>query len=374
MSKLHLWDEPTAPEWENAGVIQGQFSTFAPLRGLKVIDLTRYYPGPLAGHFLSQMGSSVIKLENRERPDLLASLPPVVKGVGGAYLFLNRHKLIWRVSWKSPSGQRLIERFPELFEQADAVITQYKTSTLEKFGLAPKQLSARFPHLLVCELCGFDADGPKANAVGHDLNYLAESGLLSMFSPHLEGPLPIQLADVVGGSYTAVIALLGALFQRHRTATGQHLVVSMSRAALPLGSLQLPAILAKHQGVDPLSGALPCYGLYGTADNGSVALGALEPSLWANFCKAVNRLDLLPHGWDEGENAEPVKTALQQLFREKTSQEWALLAQKHQLALTPVRHSLEVLEKEATWFRQDDLPELLFPVSLGSDPHTSSSD
>lgn len=170
-----------------------------------------------------------------------------------------------------------------LLSQADVLVEGFRPGVMARLGLAPDEILALHPRLIVASLSGFGQDGPMRDLPGHDLGYAGLCGLLSLSTRHDGLPdLPgVQVADLAGGALTAALSIVAALFQRTKTGMGQWLDLSITDGTLALMAPQLAATAlgaAPAPGQEPLTGAVPVYGLYRCQDGGVVALAALEPA------------------------------------------------------------------------------------------------
>jgi alpha-methylacyl-CoA racemase len=278
-----------------------------PLAGVRVVDLTRLYPGPYATLLLADLGAEVIKVEDAAEGDLLRALPE-------QFETLNRGKRSIAIDLKAPQGPAVLRR---LCARADVLIEGFRPGVLERLGCAPAALSAEFPRLVICSLTGFGQTGPLRGKAGHDIGYLALGGVLSRFglgdAPVLPGA---QFADFLGGGLQAVVAVLAALVERATTGRGRTLDVAMTEGAM---QALLPRLLHSSS-EDVLRGDRPCYRVYACREGGAVALGALEPKFWERFCAAVER----PR-W-RGQQFDPsLCPEVDELFLGRTRDEWTAL-------------------------------------------------
>lgn len=267
---------------------------FRPLDGVTVVDLSQNLPGPLLTRVLADLGARVIKVEP-PTGEGLRWMPPHRDGVGIAFAALAAGKESVAVDLRKPEGAALIRA---LIARADVLVEGFRPGVLARLGLDPVALRAANPRLVVASITGWGQDTPLRAAPGHDLGYLARSGLLAMQGPADRPPQPAfaQVADVCGGAYPAAIGVLAALLERDRTGTGRHLDLSLARGAIAATPV-LASIAASGQGqprgADPLTGGSPCYRCYRTADGRYVAVGALEPKFWGALCEVVGRPDLV---------------------------------------------------------------------------------
>lgn len=332
----------------------------APLDGVVVVDLSRLLPGPLAARLLADLGARVIKVEEPRLGDPVRMAPPLVGSTGSlAALLLSGVESV-ALDLKKDAAREVLD---ELLSRADVLLESFRPGTLARLGFPPEELERRHPHLVVCSLSGYGASGPMAARAGHDLTYQALAGALA---PTVRMP-SVPVADLVG-AWSAALAVTAALYRREADGRGSRVDASLFDAAL---HSNLVSWSEEAGGPHPvarrlaLSGALPCYNLYGTADGGYVALACLEPHFWKRFCEAVGRDDLVGAQFDTDPE---VRRRVQELVGSRSRQEWAELAEKHDLPLEPVLSAGEALEGAQARHRgvvrrgADDLLRVGFPA------------
>jgi alpha-methylacyl-CoA racemase len=309
-----------------------------PLSGIRILDLTQLYPGPLATMMLADMGADVVRLEHPSRPDLLHLLPPFVGKESAAYLSLNRSKRSLALDTRKEEGQQV---FFDLVRTADVVVEQFRPGVLDKIGIGYEQATLFNPRIIYVSITGFGQNGPYRKKAGHDINYMGLAGLLSQVKKGEEMALPgFQTADVAGGAYLSVIACMAGLWHRDRTGKGQKIDVSMMDGILPLLTLQLAQYWgsrAEEEFINILDGSFAFYGVYECGDGKYVSLGALEPKFWAGFCHMVNKPEWLPLQFPAGEGIKKVREEVAGLFKTKSRKEWLELAEVHDACLSAVQ-------------------------------------
>jgi alpha-methylacyl-CoA racemase len=313
-----------------------------PLSGIRVLDLTRLLPGAFASLMLAELDAEVIKVEAPGKGDPMRHLPPFVGGQGVYHLLLNRGKKSITLDVHDVANAPVLDR---LVGGADVVMESFRPGTARRLGLTADQLRARHPKLIHCAITGYGQTGPYADRPGHDLNYVAVSGLLAADRPDPSELPRMFMADVGGGAMTAAIAILAALVDRERHGVGATLDVSMHESCLYW--VMLPAVAELIDGGDDASGELPtfghhaCYNVYRTRDGRLVALGALEPKFWLAFCKAVGRTDLAARHLTDERDQRALMSEIRGLFATKTRAEWLEVLDGPELCLTPVNLSAE---------------------------------
>jgi alpha-methylacyl-CoA racemase len=265
-----------------------------PLASLKVLDFSTLLPGPFASLLLADMGAEVLRIESPTRMDLLRVLPPHDQGVSASHAYLNRNKRSLALDLKQPEALEVIR---SLLQDYDIVLEQFRPGVMERLGLGYEALKAINPRLIYVSITGYGQTGPYKDRAGHDINYLALSGLASYTGRADTGPLPLgmQVADVAGGSLHGVIGLLAAVIARQQTGQGQHLDVSMTDCAFSLNAMAGAGYLAC--GVEPgpenqvLNGG-SFYDYYRSRDGRWLSVGSLEPAFMKQLCAALGLEEL----------------------------------------------------------------------------------
>jgi len=212
---------------------------------------------------------------------------------------------------------------------------------MDRLGVGYAVLRADNPRLIYCALTGYGASGKFAALAGHDLNYLALSGVLDLMGPREAPALAgIQIADLAGGSMQAVIGILLALEARHRTGRGQRVDVSMFAGSCALMPVPLASLMvtgrAPERGNELLSGRYACYQIYEAAEGSFVTVGALEPKFWSNLCKELGCEELISRQYQSDQ--EPLKARLREIFRTATAEEWFERIGAKDCCVAPVRN------------------------------------
>lgn len=322
-------------------------ASMPPLAGLRALDLTRLLPGPFAGQMLTELGAETLKVEEINGGDGGRTLAPRVNGVGLGFLISNRGKRSAALNLKDPEGHAA---FLRLVDHADILLEGFRPGVMARLGLGYDTLLARNPRLIICSVTGYGQNGPYEQRAGHDVNYLGYAGLLAHLArPGAPPPLPGPLfADIGGGAMMAVIGVLAALVARGVTGRGQVVDVSMLDGSLALAPVLMAPLLyglpENMPGSAPLTGALPGYNIYETADGRYVTLGALEPKFWAEFCERVGRPDLTPHQIPrDAADRDATIGELVTIFRSRTRDEWTALLADTDSCVGPVNTLAEAL-------------------------------
>lgn len=311
-----------------------------PLAGVRILDFSRLLPGPLLTRLLADLGADVVKVEARSHPDPMRAVPPVSQGTSAAFEALNRGKRIVDVDMTSELGQRWIR---ERCAECDVVVEGFRPGLLARYGLSPAELRESNPRLIVVSVSGFGQESVRAGRAGHDLSYLARAGVLGL-SPTPATP-PVQLADVGGGSLSALAGLLAALYQREISGAGAHLDISMTRSSMLFMLLRY----ARSQGgvaVDELDGSLPCYRVYRCADGGAMAVAALEPKFFGALCEALDCPEVVAAGWSRGPEGEAAHRRLEAIFLSRGRDEWTELLSSVDCCVEPVLSMEEAIRSD----------------------------
>ena len=297
------------------------------LKGLKVLDLTRLLPGPFCSMVLADYGADVLKVEAPGEGDYLRSWEPLVDGVSAFFIAVNRNKRSLTLNLKETQGKEL---FKKLVLEYDVVLESFRPGVMERLGCGYKELATLKPNLIYCSISGYGQHGSQAFKAGHDLNYMAETGVLNTTAsreiPSLSG---IQVADVAGGALYAVGAVLAAYIKVLKGGKGSFLDISMTDGLVSM----LPLLSAYHfaAGLEPepdttiFNGQLACYNIYRTQDGREISIGALEKKFWDNFCRVVGRDDLLEGNHQEPERQDYLKREVAKIFAAEDAAVWERL-------------------------------------------------
>jgi crotonobetainyl-CoA:carnitine CoA-transferase CaiB-like acyl-CoA transferase len=296
------------------------------LEGVRVLDLTRLLPGAYCSLLLADMGADVVKVEEPGSGDYMRWYPPLVGGQSALFNALNRNKRSITLNLKSEAGREI---FLELAGRADVVVEGNRPGVLDRLGLGWPVLHERSPKLVVCAITGYGQTGPWSQRAGHDLNYMAIAGALSLNGRRGEPPHPlaVQVADIGAGGQAAAVAILGALLEVARGAEGRFLDVSMTDGALSWLAMPFSQVQTQGEpvprGMHRLTGRYACYGVYECRDGRYMSVGALEPKFWRALCEALDRADLVEQQYAEGDAQERLRAEVAAVFASGTRDEWA---------------------------------------------------
>lgn len=311
-----------------------------PLDGIRVLDLSRLLPGPYASHILASFGADVIKVERPGEGDYMREYLPQTQGFNATFLTINRGKRSISLDLRKPAGK---EVFRALVERSDVVLDGFRPGVMDKLGLGYQALSEVNPRIIYAALTGYGQTGPNAQEAGHDLNYLALSGMLDLLGDAEGVPLVpgIQIADVAAGALPTVIGILLALQHRNKSKAGQLVDISMFDSLLGLMPVQIANYTATKRrpkrGHERLFGRYACYNIYPVRNGRFMVVAALEPRFWAALCKAIDREDLIQDQYVEGHAQDILIAELTRIFQKKQVDEWMEIFADVDACVTEVR-------------------------------------
>lgn len=320
-----------------------------PLQGIRILDLTRLLPGPLATQHLADYGAEVIKVEDTGAGDYARTMGAMGGDNSYFYQLVNRNKKSLRLDLKHPEGKALLLR---LAKEADALVEGFRPGVMDKLGLGYATLAAVNPRLVYCSISGYGQTGPYAQRAGHDINYIGYAGVLEQIGRAGGAPAlsNLQIGDLLGGTMAAAFGVLVALVDARATGQGRYVDVAMTDAVLAHAVFPLAEVLAngrvRPRGEDLLTGGVPCYGVYETADGRHMAVGALEEKFWHLVCDTLGRPDLKQGHLASGEEGARVRDTLAAIFRSRPQAEWVALFDGVDCCVTPVLRLDESLADE----------------------------
>ncbi len=308
-----------------------------PLAGVRVLDFSTRLPGPLASLILADAGADVIKIERSDGGDEARAQEPRFGGDSAVFALLNRGKRSVAIDLKAPGA---VGRLVPLIASADVLIEQFRPGVMDRLGLGYESVRELNPRLIYCAISGYGSVGPLSDAAGHDLNYLAESGLLALTADAGGAPtLPPGLAaDVAGGSYPAVMNIVLALRLRDRTGAGCKLDIAMGDNLFALMPWALAQGWATGQwprpGDERLTGGSPRYQVYRASDDRYLACSPLEDRFWTGFCDAIG----LSGEYREGrKDRDDIRREIARIIAGQPSEHWMSLFSRLKLPCSIVR-------------------------------------
>ncbi|MBI3544751.1 MAG: CoA transferase [Deltaproteobacteria bacterium] len=317
------------------------------LNGVTILDLSSLLPSPFAAHLLAGFGARVIKIESPNRPDparQFGYVPPGPNATSTCYRAINSNKeLVW-LDLKTDEGR---SKLYELVRTADAAIEGYRPDVRRRLGIDYDTLARHNPAFVLCSVGGYDPDGPYRDRAGHDINFVARSGILDQTrDANGRCVLPgLPIGDYVVAQ-AAALRLACAIFGVRASKKGAHVVVTIEEA---LHEVQWPFLSEMVEsgeyaraGDTLVTGKYPCYRLY-EAKGGTFALGALEEKFWKTFCEAIGRPELVKEQFATGEEGRRVGAEVEKTLATRSFDDWWKLFQKTDCCIEPVLAVKEVL-------------------------------
>ncbi len=323
-----------------------------PLAGVRVIDLTRLLPGPLATRHLAEMGAEVTKVEgpardgqddgarhmSATRADREAGRPSLM------FRTLNAGKRLVELDLRTAQGR---DALLAMARDADVLVEGFRPGVMARLGLGWEVLHAANPKLVVCAVSGYGQANAWSHRAGHDINYIAMAGVLEQIAT-ADGELALpnfQIGDLMGGTQGAVCGVLAALLAAQRSGVGRFVDVSMTHEVFRHHVTARFALEATGRtplpGRDLLSGGAPCYCIYRCADGRFVAVGALEPKFWQALCAALGHPEWSARHWSQGllpgsEASMALRAEVATVFASQPMAHWATLFESVDACVTPV--------------------------------------
>jgi alpha-methylacyl-CoA racemase len=323
-----------------------------PLQGIRVVDLTRLLPGPLATRHLMELGAEVIKIEGpaeqgQDDGSRMFWHTREERAAGQASLMfreLNDGKQLCCIDLRSPAGQAALHA---LLATADVLVEGFRPGVMDRLGFGWAELHARYPRLVMCAISGYGQHGVWAHRAGHDINYIAMAGVLEQLAT-VDGEVitpNFQIGDLMGGTQAAVGGILAGLLGAQRHGAGRFVDVSMTHEVLRHHVLAGITVArtgrAPAQGRDLLCGGAPCYGVYATADGRYLAVGALELPFWRRLCETLTQPEWNGQHWSLGlevgsEASMALRDQLAAVFKAQPLAHWVALFENVDCCVTPV--------------------------------------
>jgi crotonobetainyl-CoA:carnitine CoA-transferase CaiB-like acyl-CoA transferase len=312
-------------------VTKERFFMALALEGIKIIDLTRYAPGPYCTMILADLGAEVIKIEEGIVGQGVPEFPPP----GSPYDPLNRNKRSIVLNLKTDAGRDIFYR---LARNTDVVVEGFRPGVVRRLGIDYEALKKLNGRLVYCSISGYGQSGPYRDLPGHDINYIAQAGAMGlMLTPAIPGNL---IGDMAGGGMQAAIGILSALMARTQTGKGQLIDIAIADGITSLACLYLAEFLRTNK-IPPKEyrisvGAAPFYNIYETKDGKFITIAAHpEPRFFANLCKVLECEHLIPFHTDMAK-AEEIRTSFKNAFLTRTRDEWFDLLMKADTAVGKV--------------------------------------
>ena len=303
-----------------------------PLDGIRVIELAGIGPGPYCAMLLSDLGADVLRVDRASAVSGADAAEPPLE-------LLNRGRRSIGVDLKHPDGAGAVL---SLVESADALIEGFRPGVAERLGIGPDECLARNPGLVYGRMTGWGQQGPLATTAGHDINYIAMSGVLHGIGPAGSKPIPPLnlVGDFGGGSMFLALGILGALVERHSSGEGQVVDAAMVDGSASLATMfhgmRAMGMWSDERGTNLLDTGAHFYDTYETADGKYVSVGAIEPQFYAELLDGLGLdPDDLPHQLDQAQ-WPAMKERFAAVFRRRNRDDWAELFAGSDACVAPV--------------------------------------
>jgi crotonobetainyl-CoA:carnitine CoA-transferase CaiB-like acyl-CoA transferase len=310
-----------------------------PLQGVKIIDLSRNFPGPYCTMFLADLGADVLRVEgSRFKEDVRMDS-------------VMRNKRHMTLNLDKSEARTICFR---LIEGADVFVEGFRPGVCKRLGMDYDSLRVRYPRLIYCSITGYGQESPYSAIPGHDINYQGFGGVLHLNRRQGEEPVipPLQIGDMAGGGMQAAIAILSALFDRERTGKGRYIDIAMTDGIIAMLHTLLFSKQMRGQspapGADSLTGRYACYQVYETKDGLYLTIGILEPHLWKNLCDILGCPQYSPDQFVEGERQREIQDFFRHSFLQKTRDEWFERLKDRNVCVGKVLDLDEVLQDDHT--------------------------
>jgi len=317
------------------------------LDGLRVIDLSRFLPGPMLTQFMADHGAEVIKIESIDEGEPTRAVGEMRDGVSVFFANTNRGKKSLALDLKKPEA---VEALMRLAEASDVVVEAFRPGVAERLGIGYKQIAARAPHIVYASISAFGQSGPYRDIATHDLAIEAMAGVLSItHGKDGKSAIPgLPAADMMSSMVT-LSAVLMALLRRKDTGRGDFIDTAMSECLLPCMTNNFGTAMSQRQQPDVgharSLGGNALYTIYETKDGGSIALGGQEMKFAVNLFTALGRPDLIDLcKLPPGTRQDPVREFLRKTFATKTRNEWVVFFKGCDVPFAPVQTLPEVLD------------------------------
>ena len=313
------------------------------LSDIKVLDFSTLLPGPLASLFLSEMGAEVIKVERLKFGDEMRRKTPEIDGTNVSFAILNRGKKSIEIDLKNDLQN---EKLKKLIKEVDIVLEQFRPGVMKRLGLDYDSIKLINPKIIYVSITGYGQEGPKSNFAGHDLNYIGDTGLLSLSMGKEDNTVvpPALIADIGAGSYPAIMNILLALRKRDLNKEGSYIDISMTDGLFTFMFWALGKGFSKNEWSQNsdyyLSGGSPRYNIYETKDKRYLAVAPIEDRFWNKFCEVID-LDITYK--DQKKTDQEIIEKVTSIIKTKTSGYWDKVFQKADCCCTVVKSLKEAV-------------------------------
>jgi formyl-CoA transferase len=341
-----------------------------PFEQIKIVDFSQRLPGPYCSGILADFGAEVTMIERA------GSLPETRSVFPGLFELVNRNKRSITLNMKNEQGKRIAK---QLIKKSDVLIEEFRPGVADRLGIGYEQVKKIKPLIIYCSISGFGQHGPYRDRVGHDINYLSLSGIMSI--PGQPGTPPsrpgVPLVDLASGMYAAM-SIMAALKRRDIEKVGEHIDVSMFDTMISWMGVRAGRSLI-HGEPNQNEHLSALNNVYETKDGRALSLGAIEPHFWKNFCMVSGHKDLLEDSRFDSpskrkEHAEELLATLKEIIAERSCEEWEKILDWNEVPYAPVSSIGETLDdphvkargliQEMETSHLGKIKEILFPVKF----------
>lgn len=303
-----------------------------PLSGIKIVEIAGIGPGPFCAMLLADLGATVIRVDRKQSAGLGISRPL-------RFDLTLRNRPIVQLDLKSKQG---IDAVLHLVDRADALIEGFRPGVMERLGLGPEVCLARNPRLAYGRMTGWGQEGPLAHTAGHDINFIALTGVLNAIGRRGQPPsIPLNLVgDYAGGSLYLALGLLAAILHARQHGMGQVIDAAMVDGAASVATsffgLQAAGLINPQRGTNTADSGSHFYDVYECADGRWISVGPIEPKFYSQFLEMMS-IDAATLG-PQNDPATWVdsKAVLGAKFREQSRDHWAALFAESDACVAPV--------------------------------------
>lgn len=331
------------------------------LEGMKVLDCSQILAGPFCSMLLADMGADVVKIEKPSGGDDTRRFgPPFINSESAAFLAINRNKRSLVLDFKQENGVAIMKK---MVKDADVIIENYRTGSMDKIGLGYEELKKINPKLIYCSISGFGRTGPYAKRGGFDLVAQGMSGLMSFTGTPGSPPtkVGVPMADLNAGMF-ATYGILTAYVSRLKTGKGQYIETSLLEAAISYTIWESSIFFATGEVAEPLGSAHRLSAPYQAlkTSDGYINIGAPNQSNWERFCKTIRRDDLLEDIKYQDNasrliNRQQLVSDLEKTLSKKSSKQWLNDLEKDGVPAGPIFDISEVWSNDQVKSREMDV-------------------
>lgn len=333
------------------------------LEGIKILDLSRLLPFEYCTLMLADLGAEVLKVEEPKIGDYMRWIPPILKKESALFCMLNRNKKSMSLNMRDEEGKEIIRK---LVKEYDVLFESFRPGVMKKLGLNYDSLKEINPRLIFCSATGYGQSSPYKHRPGHDINYISIAGILEATGRHTGAPVipGIAIADMSIGIFAA-FAILAGIIARDRIGRGQYIDMSMTDCMISFNTMGVSSYISKKLSSDSLiigaTGEEPCYNVFKTKDNKFISLGNIEEKFWINLLRLIDREDLKEYQYASGEKRDKAMDELQDIFIQKTREEWMDLFDGKDICFSPV-NTMEDVFSDPHVKHREMLVEMEHPV------------